>query len=89
VAARPLRSSAIAFQPSFKLLSRPAYAAFSTSKPQFESAGQADPELSAKLADEYSLESESGDVSKYPEAVHQFLENGPWEVKFCTQPNVL
>lgn len=82
VAARPLRPSAVAFQPSFKLLSRPAYAAaFSTSKPRFESAGQVDAELSAKLVDEYSLETESGDVSKYPETVQQFLDNGPWKVK--------
>ncbi|KAL1958494.1 hypothetical protein VTO42DRAFT_4358 [Malbranchea cinnamomea] len=80
-AVRPLRPTATALnKPAFNLLSRPAYAAFSTSKPRFESPGQADVELAAKFQEELSLELESGETDKMPKEVRAFLDNGPFEI---------
>ncbi|EEP81323.1 hypothetical protein UREG_06188 [Uncinocarpus reesii 1704] len=79
---RPLRTPLLKpafFQPAFA--SRPAYAAFSTTRPRWESAGQVDVELAAKFQDELALETESGEVDKLPESLKYFLENGPFEVK--------
>ncbi|KAK2759829.1 hypothetical protein FQN54_002563 [Arachnomyces sp. PD_36] len=68
-------------QSSWKLASRPSYAAFSTSRARYEPAGQVDVELSAKFQDEMSLENESRDPNQRPEDVQYFLDNGPWEIQ--------
>ncbi|OAL71722.1 mitochondrial glycoprotein [Trichophyton violaceum] len=78
-AARPLQRSAF-FQPTWKLMSRPSYAPFSTSGPRFEAAGQVDVELAAKFQEELALETESGETEELPESVKYFLDNGPFEI---------
>ncbi|KAK2873792.1 hypothetical protein FQN49_002072 [Arthroderma sp. PD_2] len=76
---RPLQRSSL-LQPTWKLMSRPTYAAFSTSGPRFEAAGQVDVELAAKFQEELALETESGETDQLPESVKYFLENGPFEI---------
>lgn len=80
--ARPLRvaQKPAVFQPVFKLTSRPAYAAFSTTRPTWGS-GDVDVELAAKFQDELALETESGDNNKLPESLKYFLDNGPFELQ--------
>ncbi|KAI1942325.1 Mitochondrial acidic protein mam33 [Ophidiomyces ophidiicola] len=68
-------------QQSWNLASRPAYASFSTTRPQLESAGQVDAELAAKFQDELALETESSDTDKLPESLKYFLDNGPFEIQ--------
>ncbi|EAS34509.1 regulatory protein suaprga1 [Coccidioides immitis RS] len=82
--ARPLRNTVPkhAFtQPAWGLASRPAYAAFSTTRARWESAGQVDVELAAKFQDELALETETGEADKLPESLKYFLENGPFEIQ--------
>ncbi|WEW60140.1 Mitochondrial acidic protein mam33 [Emydomyces testavorans] len=82
--ARPLRTTVVkpAFlQPTWKLVPRPAYAAFSTTRARWESAGQVDVELAAKFQDELALETETGEADNLPESVQYFLENGPFEIQ--------
>ncbi|KIV96330.1 hypothetical protein PV10_00211 [Exophiala mesophila] len=55
------------------------YSAFSTSAIKRESAGQFDQELSAKIAQEHSLELESHDDSK-DESVNEYLKSSPFTV---------
>ncbi|KAK2747284.1 hypothetical protein FQN57_002182 [Myotisia sp. PD_48] len=77
---RPLPRAALR-QSSWKLATRPAYSAFSTSSARFESPGQVDVELAAKFQSELALETESGETDQVPESLKYFLDNGPFELR--------
>ncbi|KAJ5161095.1 hypothetical protein N7492_006487 [Penicillium capsulatum] len=79
---RPVALPKPAFQ-SWKQVSKPAYAAFSTSCVFREPAAESDLELLAKLEDEVKHEKDSGaeDAREQETSIKYALESGEWKVK--------
>ncbi|GLA61053.1 hypothetical protein AtubIFM54640_001561 [Aspergillus tubingensis] len=72
-----------AFQSSLKQITRPSYAAFSTSRAFKQSPAEGDVELVAKLEDELKHEKASGleDLESSVQNIQYVLQNNSWEVK--------
>ncbi|OOF96711.1 hypothetical protein ASPCADRAFT_206887 [Aspergillus carbonarius ITEM 5010] len=72
-----------AFQSSLKQVTRPSYAAFSTSRAFKQSPAEGDVELVAKLEEELKHEKASGleDLESSVQNIQYVLQNNSWEVK--------
>ncbi|MCJ1322286.1 hypothetical protein MMC15_007634 [Xylographa vitiligo] len=68
-------------QQPWRIASRSAYPAFSTSRIEWAQEGQTDQELSAKLQSELQLERDMNDSDDLPPSLRDFLDNNPFEVQ--------